>query len=269
MAEHGARLLVAPPLAADRPPLRAAGAYQRANFALAIAAARAGADDVQAAQVLDGLEPPQADRQHPLLIVDAQGRLKGLITVKDIEKSQRFPHAAKDAQGRLRVAAAIGAGENGIARAAALVAAEVDVIVIDTAHGHSAGVLEVVRKIKDRATVTFSMQRIRMRLDEKTVGACSDSRLCKNRNILPVSAGSLSSASWQLYSMGGIKANRHSEALHHGDRTHVAHKIVVAESSPSFHQDHLPIPCRTALFHNVFHIQRSHELALLHIHHSP
>ncbi len=87
-------------------------------------------------------------RIEKLLVVDKAYRCIGLITVKDIEKSQRFPNAAKDAQGRLRVAAAIGAGENGIARAALLVAAGVDILVIDTAHGHSKGVIDSVKKIK-------------------------------------------------------------------------------------------------------------------------
>jgi IMP dehydrogenase len=83
-----------------------------------------------------------------LPVVDAEGRLKGLITVKDISKSIRYPDATKDEQGRLRVGAAVGVGNDALERAAALVAAEVDVLVVDTAHGHSHGVLEVVRKIK-------------------------------------------------------------------------------------------------------------------------
>lgn len=87
-------------------------------------------------------------RIEKLLVVDKAYRCMGLITVKDIEKSQRFPFAAKDAQGRLRVAAAIGAGENGILRAKALVNADVDILVIDTAHGHSKGVIDAVKKIK-------------------------------------------------------------------------------------------------------------------------
>lgn len=87
-------------------------------------------------------------RIEKLLVVDKSYRCMGLITVKDIEKSQRFPFAAKDAQGRLRVAAAIGAGENGILRAKALVNADVDILVIDTAHGHSKGVIDAVKKIK-------------------------------------------------------------------------------------------------------------------------
>ncbi|HXG75327.1 MAG TPA: IMP dehydrogenase [Gaiellaceae bacterium] len=83
-----------------------------------------------------------------LPVVDAEGRLRGLITVKDISKKIKYPDATKDAQGRLRVGAAVGVGDDALERAAALVEAEVDVLVVDTAHGHSHGVLEVVRRIK-------------------------------------------------------------------------------------------------------------------------
>jgi IMP dehydrogenase len=83
-----------------------------------------------------------------LPVVDADGLLKGLITVKDISKRIRYPDATKDGQGRLRVGAAVGVGSDALERAAALVDAEVDVLVVDTAHGHSHGVLEVVRKLK-------------------------------------------------------------------------------------------------------------------------
>jgi IMP dehydrogenase len=83
-----------------------------------------------------------------LPVVDADGRLEGLITVKDISKKLEHPDATKDGQGRLRVGAAVGVGDDALERAAALVEAEVDVLVVDTAHGHSRGVLEVVRKIK-------------------------------------------------------------------------------------------------------------------------
>jgi IMP dehydrogenase len=88
-----------------------------------------------------------------LPVVDEDGRLKGLITVKDIEKRIRYPHATKDDQGRLRVAAAVGTGTEGIERAAALVEEDVDVLVVDTSHGHSQGVLEAVREIKARFDV--------------------------------------------------------------------------------------------------------------------
>ncbi|MGH3091887.1 MAG: IMP dehydrogenase, partial [Gaiellaceae bacterium] len=88
-----------------------------------------------------------------LPVVDEEGRLKGLITVKDIEKRTRYPLATKDAQGRLRVGAAVGTGAEGLERAAALVDEEVDVLVVDTSHGHSQGVLETVREIKARFDV--------------------------------------------------------------------------------------------------------------------
>ena len=83
-----------------------------------------------------------------LPVVDADGRLKGLITVKDIRKRIEFPLATKDEQGRLRVGAAVGVGADATERAGALVDAEVDVLVVDTAHGHSRAVLEMVRRVK-------------------------------------------------------------------------------------------------------------------------
>jgi IMP dehydrogenase len=85
-----------------------------------------------------------------LPVVDESGRLKGLITVKDISKRLKYPLATKDEQGRLRVAAAVGTGSEGIERAAALVDEDVDVLVVDTSHGHSQGVVETVRDLKVR-----------------------------------------------------------------------------------------------------------------------
>jgi IMP dehydrogenase len=87
-------------------------------------------------------------RIEKLLVVDDAYRCVGLITVKDMEKATAHPNAAKDEMGRLRVAAATGVGEEGIRRADLLVAAEADVIVVDTAHGHSEGVLRAVERIK-------------------------------------------------------------------------------------------------------------------------
>ncbi|GIW49408.1 MAG: hypothetical protein KatS3mg080_0019 [Anoxybacillus sp.] len=84
-----------------------------------------------------------------LPLVDDQGVLKGLITIKDIEKVIEFPNAAKDAKGRLLVGAAVGVTADTMLRVKKLVEANVDVIVVDTAHGHSKGVLETVRKIRD------------------------------------------------------------------------------------------------------------------------
>jgi IMP dehydrogenase len=83
-----------------------------------------------------------------LLLVDDQFRLKGLITIKDIDKTQKFPHACKDARGRLKVGAAIGVHD--LERAASLIGAGVDVLVVDSAHGHSRNVIETVRELKKR-----------------------------------------------------------------------------------------------------------------------
>ena len=86
-------------------------------------------------------------RIEKLVVVDENGFCVGLITVKDIEKSQNHPHSCKDEQGRLRVAAATGVGKDGLSRAEALIEAGVDVLIVDTAHGHSKMVLDVVTKI--------------------------------------------------------------------------------------------------------------------------
>jgi IMP dehydrogenase len=83
-----------------------------------------------------------------LPLVDEAGHLKGLITLKDIEKARQYPNSAKDAHGRLLAAAAVGVTVDTIERATALVNAGVDILVVDTAHGHSAGVLAMVRKLK-------------------------------------------------------------------------------------------------------------------------
>ncbi len=104
--------------------------------------------------VREGVGPEEAKRllhQHrieKLIVVDGAHKCIGLITVKDIEKANKFPGASKDEKGRLRVAAATGVGDVGYRRAEALLAADVDVIVVDTAHGHSRGVLDSVSRIK-------------------------------------------------------------------------------------------------------------------------
>ena len=101
-----------------------------------------GVDHLQAKKLL------HEHRIEKLLVIDSQGCCVGLITVKDIEKAQQYPDACKDEHGRLRVAGAIGTGDDGLARAEALLDAGCDVVVIDTAHGHSAGVLRAVEKVK-------------------------------------------------------------------------------------------------------------------------
>jgi len=89
-----------------------------------------------------------AHRIEKLLVVDDKGRLQGLITIKDIEKVRKYPNACKDGLGRLRVGAAVGTGPDMEARTEALLGAGADIIVVDTAHGHSKGVLDAVERLK-------------------------------------------------------------------------------------------------------------------------
>jgi len=90
----------------------------------------------------------QKHRIEKLLVVDDKYKLRGLITVKDIEKSRQYPNSCKDTNGRLRVGAAVGTAEDTMERIAELVKARVDLIVVDTAHGHSQRVLDTIKKIK-------------------------------------------------------------------------------------------------------------------------
>ncbi|MGH3320072.1 MAG: IMP dehydrogenase [Streptosporangiaceae bacterium] len=102
----------------------------------------------------DGVDPDEALRLlrthkvEKLPLVDAAGRLRGLITVKDFAKRDRYPLATKDADGRLAVGAAVGVGDKGYKRARALIDAGTDIIVVDTAHGHSRAVVDLVRRLK-------------------------------------------------------------------------------------------------------------------------
>lgn len=89
-------------------------------------------------------------RIEKLLVVDQEGNLKGLITIRDIKKATEFPRACKDEKGRLRVAAAVGTGDSQMERAEALIAEDVDAIVVDTAHGHSQLVMDFVSKLKKK-----------------------------------------------------------------------------------------------------------------------
>ena len=126
------------------------------RFEKDIDAAGVGGDDVARASSprRSGRRSSEAEqllhrhRIEKLPVVDADGVLKGLITVKDIQKRIEFPHATKDQQGRLRVGAAVGVGPDARERAEALIAAGADVLVVDTAHGHSRGVIEMVARIK-------------------------------------------------------------------------------------------------------------------------
>ncbi|NIA09389.1 MAG: IMP dehydrogenase [Nitrospiraceae bacterium] len=90
----------------------------------------------------------QKHRIEKLLVVDDEGNLKGLITIKDIEKIKKYPYACKDNLGRLRVGATVGVGEGTIGHVEALIKADVDVVVVDSAHGHSKNVIDTVKEIK-------------------------------------------------------------------------------------------------------------------------
>jgi len=103
-----------------------------------------------------GAEAMELLRRHKiekLPLVDGEGVLKGLITVKDFVKAEQYPNAAKDAEGRLIVGAAVGVGDEAFERAQALVAAGVDFLVVDSAHGHSRGILDMIAKIKSNLSV--------------------------------------------------------------------------------------------------------------------
>jgi len=113
--------------------------------------------------VREGVGADEAKRllhQHrieKIIVVDEAYRCVGLITVKDIEKAQKYPNACKDERGRLRVAAATSVGEDGFARAMALIEAECDIVVVDTAHGHQQRVLDTVSRIKKQSNYTQVM----------------------------------------------------------------------------------------------------------------
>lgn len=96
----------------------------------------------------DAISDLTSTRVEKLIVVDKNNRCVGLITVSDIKKSEKYPLATKDNEGRLRVAAAVGVGKDGMTRTKALVKAGVDAIVVDTAHGHSKAVLDVIKNIK-------------------------------------------------------------------------------------------------------------------------
>ncbi|NMP24699.1 IMP dehydrogenase [Sulfobacillus harzensis] len=150
-------------------------------------------------------------RIEKLPLVDEHGRLRGLITIKDIEKARKFPNAAKDQNGRLLAAAAVSVGEGTMERAEALVQARVDVIVVDTAHGHSQGVLDTVRRIKEAfpevevvggnvATRGGALALIEAGVDAVKVGVGPGS-ICTTRVVAGIGVPQIS-AVWDAYQVG-------------------------------------------------------------------
>ena len=148
-------------------------------------------------------------RIEKLPLVDEQFRLKGLITIKDIEKARKYPNAAKDAKGRLRVAAAVGVGPDAMERAAALVEAGVDAIVIDSSHGHSRRVIQMCERLKsefgDRvdvvagnvATAEAVRALVQAGADAVKVGV-GPGTICTTRVVTGVGVPQLT-AIWQCY----------------------------------------------------------------------
>jgi len=164
-------------------------------------------------------------RVEKLLVVDDKYNLKGLITVKDIQKKLKYPNAAKDAQGRLRCAAAVGATGDFLERAQELVRNKVDVVVIDSAHGHSTRVLEAIKQVKSRlpevdliagnvATFDGACELIRSGVDAVKVGIGPGS-ICTTRVVtgagvpqitaIAESARAARDAQVPIISDGGVK----------------------------------------------------------------
>jgi IMP dehydrogenase len=165
------------------------------------------------------------NRIEKLPVVDRQNRLKGLITVKDIQKRLDFPNACKDEKGRLRVGGAVGVARDTMRRIDALIDAHIDAIVVDTAHAHSTGVLETVEKIRKRhrklqliagnvATAAAARDLIRLGVDAIKVGI-GPSAICTTRVIAGIGvpqitaimecAGVAMKAGVPLIADGGIK----------------------------------------------------------------
>ncbi len=164
-------------------------------------------------------------RIEKLLVVDDDYRLKGLITIKDIEKVKKYPNSAKDALGRLRVGAAVGVGEDTLERVSALVEAGVDLIVVDTAHGNSKRVIETVSRVKTHtsqvdvvagnvATADGAKRLVEAGADAVKVGVGPGS-ICTTRIVAGVGVPQITAISWcapvaeeagvPLIADGGIK----------------------------------------------------------------
>ncbi len=133
-----------------------------------------------------------------LPVVNDKNELDGLITIKDIEKKIKYPHSAKDARGRLLVAAAIGVGEPAIERARHLAKAQVDMLVIDTAHGHSTGVLQMIREIRKNHPSTPVMA------GNIATGDAAEALIKAGANLLKVGVGPGSICTTRIIAGAGV-----------------------------------------------------------------
>ena len=138
-------------------------------------------------------------RIEKLLVVDEDGKCAGMMTVRDIQRSRDNPHSCKDKHGRLRVAAATGTGEKGIERALALFKAGADAVVVDTAHGHSHGVLHTVRQIREAAGPEAQII-----AGNVATGAAADALIAAGANAVKVGIGPGSICTTRIVSGVGV-----------------------------------------------------------------
>ena len=138
-------------------------------------------------------------RIEKLLVVDEDGKCSGMMTVRDIQRSRDNPDSCKDHRGRLRVAAATGTGEKGVERALALFAAGADVVVVDTAHGHSHGVLHTVRQIREQAGAEAQII-----AGNVATGAAAEALIAAGANAVKVGIGPGSICTTRIVSGVGV-----------------------------------------------------------------
>ena len=138
-------------------------------------------------------------RIEKLLVVDEEGKCAGMMTVRDIQRSRDNPHSCKDKHGRLRVAAATGTGEKGVERALALFDAGADAVVVDTAHGHSHGVLHTVRQIREAAGPEAQII-----AGNVATGAAADALIAAGANAVKVGIGPGSICTTRIVSGVGV-----------------------------------------------------------------
>jgi len=164
-----------------------------------------------------------------LPIVDKEGRLKGLITIKDIQKAKDFPEACKDERGRLRAGAAIGVGKDSLERSVLLVRAGVDLLVIDTAHGHARSVLQRVREIRERH------RDVQIMAGNVATGEAAEALLDAGAEAVKVGVGPGSICTTRI--VAGIGVPQVAAVLHASRAAHARGRTVVADGGIRFSGD--------------------------------
>lgn len=171
----------------------------------------------------------QAHKIEKLLVVDDDGRLHGLVTIRDIEDAARFPNSFRDAHGRLRVAAAVGVGGDCDDRVAALVEAGVDVLVVDTAHGHSMGVLAVAKAIKSR------YPDIPLVVGNVATGEATQACIDHGADIVKVGVGPGSICTTRI--VAGVGVPQLTAIANAAEVAHAAGKTIIADGGIKFSGD--------------------------------